>query len=900
MDEQNNQEEEQLLMDQETGIEKLVDQGTKMAGNAIGQVAKNKGKTASNAFLAFIKAHPMFVLIVIGTILSILLHFVLIGYFIDRFNNLFNGSNSKGITDEKAYITSDANGIILSSDNDIIEIIKEQIKQMGMKSVTQLGLGDEETAVKYLLKYYKATVATQLPYIPGVEDISDKYVQGLVHIKRTQSTVEEARELTWMGYEEFKQKIEAEQADRDLLNYYSIDENWNLCIAIFTETLTDGQTDSYKITESKIPYQTLISQYSVPFRYIITMQQISQNPEYISKLCDMFTEGKQIDFTILDSIETITYTNTYTYSTMSKWVEEVEVETSYMVTNPDGTIYQDTMTEIKEVQKESGPNGPHEEVTVNTTITNTITGAVTYARTWLIELKNNYINESTTTYPLGENGQTTGPESEPEPDGEVASWRVDQYWNVKEQVDKNTWTQDPENEPPELKESEFLGMWRNAKGEYELGADFVSELNGGKLVYYDAPNARQKWPAAGNIVLYKQFLFEKLEDDEITQNYGTIMRYLIYKYDGKDNGVTQLDLSIFEQSDFIQYTPGVVGGIFEEKVWFTLRNAGYSEYAVAGAMGSFYKESGFKSNNLQNSGNKALGMTDEEFTAKVNSGEYSREKFIKDKHGYGLAQWTYYSRKAGLYDYAKQKGVGIDDENMQIEFLLQELSGKYPRWESATSVEEAAKIFCDEFENPDPSVADMPTRIAMAQSYYQKYSGKTMGDFSNGSSVGVRCPRYYQSGQAWSNTPTYRTGKTIASSGCGTCALAMAVSGLTGQNITPDIIEEHLRANKITTYGNGADSAMKIATKYGLTYEYIDRSNKTKIDAALDAGKVLIFSIKANGIYTGDGHFIMCVGRQDNNYYVLESGRYYQTDKPYTFNQVFSRGNQGIFALGRW
>lgn len=564
MDEQNNQNEQQMLMDQETGVEKVVEQAEnkvkqEVAGavkDAGKDVAKKTGKTILEIlkkFIALIIANWFIVLAVIVIIIVVAYIFQIVG----AFTNLFNGSNSKGITDTKAYITSDENGIILSSDNDIIEGIKEVLKEQGIRDIKTLGLGNEEQAKKYLLKFYKSTMATQVPYIPGVESISSKYLQGIVHIKRTETTEEEARELTWMGYEKFKEKVEAEDADSSLLNYYSIDENWNLCIAIFTETQVNGVTETYRISETKIPYQTLISQYSVPLRFITTMQQITQNPEYISKMCDMFVEGKQIDFTIFDSIETTTYTNTYKHSIMSKWTEEVE--TDYEIENEDGTT--STFTSTTTEYKREGPTEQPDEVTVNTTITNTIMGNVTYAKTWLIELENNYINDTTTEYPLGEDGQTTQIEDEEEPDGDEGSWKVNQSNNTKQEVVKNNWTK-TEGQEPQIKESEFLGLWRNEKGEYELGADFKSEKNGGKLVYYDIPNSRTKQSPMINIYSLKNILFQILENDESTQNYANIMKYLLYKYDGRDYGVTELDLSIFATKEFtMTYSTGMSGGL---------------------------------------------------------------------------------------------------------------------------------------------------------------------------------------------------------------------------------------------------------------------------------------------------------------------------------------------------
>ncbi len=68
---------------------------------------------------------------------------------------------------------------------------------------------------------------------------------------------------------------------------------------------------------------------------------------------------------------------------------------------------------------------------------------------------------------------------------------------------------------------------------------------------------------------------------------------------------------------------------------------------------------------LQNAYNNKLGKTDAEYTAAVDNG-YGN--FVKDSAGYGLAQWTYWSRKQALFNHAKQAGVSIADLNMRLGF----------------------------------------------------------------------------------------------------------------------------------------------------------------------------------------------------------------------------------------
>lgn len=63
------------------------------------------------------------------------------------------------------------------------------------------------------------------------------------------------------------------------------------------------------------------------------------------------------------------------------------------------------------------------------------------------------------------------------------------------------------------------------------------------------------------------------------------------------------------------------------------------------------------------------------YTAAVDNGTYTN--FVKDSAGYGLAQWTYWSRKEALLKYAQSKKKSIGDFDMQLEFLWKELSESY-------------------------------------------------------------------------------------------------------------------------------------------------------------------------------------------------------------------------------
>lgn len=73
----------------------------------------------------------------------------------------------------------------------------------------------------------------------------------------------------------------------------------------------------------------------------------------------------------------------------------------------------------------------------------------------------------------------------------------------------------------------------------------------------------------------------------------------------------------------------------ENTIWNYLIDKIGNPYGVAGLMGNLYVESGLRPDNLQNTYEKKLGMTDAQYTAAVDDGSYTN--FVHDSAGYGLA-----------------------------------------------------------------------------------------------------------------------------------------------------------------------------------------------------------------------------------------------------------------------
>lgn len=108
-----------------------------------------------------------------------------------------------------------------------------------------------------------------------------------------------------------------------------------------------------------------------------------------------------------------------------------------------------------------------------------------------------------------------------------------------------------------------------------------------------------------------------------------------------------------------------------QNIYNLLRRAGLTHEGTCALMGNMKAESGMKSNIAQR------GMTrlsDEEYTSKADRREI---EFIHDQVGYGLCQWTYFSRKKGLLDFAQGRGTSIGDETTQVLYAIQELQSDH-------------------------------------------------------------------------------------------------------------------------------------------------------------------------------------------------------------------------------
>lgn len=187
------------------------------------------------------------------------------------------------------------------------------------------------------------------------------------------------------------------------------------------------------------------------------------------------------------------------------------------------------------------------------------------------------------------------------------------------------------------------------------------------------------------------------------------------------------------------------GNTNEEKIYNFFISKGFNVNGACGILGNIHAESACNPINLQNSHNSKLGMSDTEYTSAVDNGKY--QNFVKDSAGYGLCQWTYWSRKQALLNYARQYQKSIGDLEMQLNYLLKELTqyGLMDKLKKATSIEEATRTFMLDFEKPaDQSNNNVQKRVYYSSVYYNRFATQLEKDVATLASVGIiKTPEYW-------------------------------------------------------------------------------------------------------------------------------------------------------------
>ena len=840
---------------------------------------KKMGKGAANLVKSFFhKKRNLIIILIVLAFLGAALLFVLSQPEISASTSKTASKSAETIASSTTIESGE-----LNVEETVYETIREDLREQGINpEAYYLGKNDicqDGSGLTYLEKMVQAEIVSNYP------DTGTGEIRGIIKICRN------GVPLTYTDYADFESKVNSannNQQESDVnsvINLYTIDESWNIIVATSSKTTStdkNGVTNTtYIVTTNPINYRMLVSQYTIPYEFLFVLMQITNNPEYVSAVADLALKG-EIILDIMDKTTTETITESY------EWTEETVIRTTanYATTEElaDAEWENETKTTV---------NKSESSTTVNSMTT--IDVKITKADTWAYKKEATYTQTTTAHEPmdesteieeeLGEETITTKQSgSEYYKEGKAIN-KIDQKIVYTGNTNSTEWVTGTTNE--EINTKDFLGLWRNKDGKYispyssdyaEGINDYVTEEDGGLKVKYKSPeDGTYKAPIDHIINEYEsaEFFFTCLSKNERTQKIETLMRYMLYKYTGKDYGVTDDDLasllSVFQEGEFYSIDGSFVGDSLEAKLWFALKGAGFSDdkydYAVAGAIGNLAYESG----GLNASAVESNGV------------------------GIGLAQWSN-TRRTALEAYANSKGTSWTDEDTQIEFLITEIVGSGPAkdfaskefydrtykgktynestWKNATTVDEATIAFCVSWERPeDPeySLTKTPykSRIQYAEEIYKRYHGKTFGGTASGGSGATTT--VFTSGITGKTFTMVNQNKTPGwGDKCNRAASMCIVSAYTEKS-TSQLIQEINSYSGGIPYGANGESYFN---RYGLTRSFQNKDNHTSaLSAQLRSGGYALIHVQGSSGFIGKSgikwtkelHWVSIIGYRNEN-----------------------------------
>lgn len=472
-------------------------------------------------------------------------------------------------------IGDDWDGSIKIKDEDISKVIKE-IENLGFDMDDLWLLGDiekedtdneetlkkkqEEAAKKYIRKFLEAQLVTETPHYEPVIASGNAYNQktyGQVYIYRAneQEYINEnskATPMSWMSYSTMQEEAAKnnEKGLNAIKNHYSIDDEGKLVIAQWTKIETTGKADEVIISLKHIDYKSAISQYTTPMNFFIYLTMVSQNPEFVSAVTDM-VKNSRIELTIMDTKTVNVEEEKYSFTRNTKTTHE---------TKRQGVVINTYTT--------SRSRGV-EQTTTTTTTTVVPTPKITYAKTWFSEQRITYKIANQDPYhnyeKYTENEDSSladdAEPGDPQANGST-SWNTNKCREITTDVTGTTYKEETrgnvidktgEKGSNGVTQDSYKNERRQVKNNFTVDdkTTFLGLLDD----YFKIPNSN-RYEAAGktNMVSGAEWLFGLMEKDGRLQNLEQVMRYVMYKYTGKEYGVKELDLSIFNIRDFSDLT----------------------------------------------------------------------------------------------------------------------------------------------------------------------------------------------------------------------------------------------------------------------------------------------------------------------------------------------------------
>jgi hypothetical protein len=295
---------------------------------------------------------------------------------------------------------------------------------------------------------------------------------------------------------------------------------------------------------------------------------------------------------------------------------------------------------------------------------------------------------------------------------------------------------------------------------------------------------------------------------------------------------------------------------------------------------------------------------------------------------WGIAQWTRASgRLPKLESYAKAHSLDITKLATQLNFSWFEFStpqgghtADLAHLKQTSNPDAAALVIFNEYEGAGDSTG--PDRQEKARFVFAKYgdSGGVIGvpvgssgacastgpgqdtKYIDGFTVYSQCdPDWKDKRYGFGGTSSGCAGpNTIGTDGCGPTAMAMVITNLIGNGVTPDATAKYADSQNQYAAGQGSkwSIAPVLAKHWGLSATPIGNSI-AKINATLQAGGLVIASGQGPLPFTSGGHYIVIRGlTADGKWKIGDSAHSNTSDKEWSPQQLLVSMNDGsVYAI---
>jgi hypothetical protein len=354
-----------------------------------------------------------------------------------------------------------------------------------------------------------------------------------------------------------------------------------------------------------------------------------------------------------------------------------------------------------------------------------------------------------------------------------------------------------------------------------------------------------------------------------------------------------IDTGFYSSNDVLFYNPddtgcavgggegtvNLTGNDNLEKILRYLVGKGLTLSQASGIAGNIGRESGFN-------------------PAKIQGGAIAPADYTPvNSVGFGLAQWTFTDRQSKLVALSKTSNRQIIDLGLQLDYMWQELhtnrAGALPLVQATTTPDNAAYVFHNTYEGSNDTPEQVrANRGGDALAIFAKYqliipdsAGATAGTTNPTTGTTATCTGsgastnfatnftvYNQNDPKWADVK-YGSG-TVGPAGCGPSAMAMIITNITGQAVTPADTATygaaHGTAVDSTTYGTAHGTAVGSTTSagsyhnihqvlgdhYGLKYTQLTK-DVTVINQGLRDGGLVIMAGTGSVPFTSFGHIIV-------------------------------------------